>query len=280
VIPSTPTGALTYTPAVPTSAHDVLSATPTDELTHAPTVPASAPANLPSLAAGETLTEAPVFSLPTPEKRSTPRPVNMDQTATPLPLSSRKGPFTGRNRTLIVALIVVLVVLAGGAGAFALVRQHTSTSTSAQCSSQQASCTGGSPTNVHAKATSLTFSGTVTGPMSILAKPNCQSSTSGDLRTLMINLSGTLNDKLYNFGFTIQHYNGPGTYNNAAPDITILFDVPGDITNGWSNSDPSDSGTITVERGDQTGSISYTLSGTGTSAKTQIQVTGNWTCGG
>jgi hypothetical protein len=179
-------------------------------------------------------------------------------------------------RPLIVALIIVLMVLAAGVGAFALGRQNAPAST--QCNAQQTNCTNGSPVVVNGKPTHLTFSGAVAGPMTIVAKPDCQSATSGNLRTLTINLSGTINGQLYNFNFAIEHYTGPNTYSSAAGTI-ILFDVPGESTNGWDNSAPTDTGSITVDRGEQTGSISYTLSGVGTHANTQIQATGNWTCG-
>ena len=172
------------------------------------------------------------------------------------------------------------IVLAGGAGTFALLRQQASTGTNTQCNAQQTSCASGSPASAHGKPTLLTFSGKIAGPMSIVAHPNCQSATSGSLRTLTVYLSGTINDQLYNLSFAIEHYNGPGTYDNATASIIILFDLPGDSTsNGWSNSVPTASGNITVDRGEQTGSITYTLGGVGTRAGTQVQASGNWTCG-
>jgi hypothetical protein len=187
-----------------------------------------------------------------------------------------------KTRALIVMMLVILVVLVGGAGigTFALIHQNTSAGATTQCNGQQTSCAGGSSAQVNGKPTRLTFSGTVVGPMSIVAKPRCQISTAGNLRVLAVNLSGTISGQLYNFGFVIEHYNGPGTYNNSAANTTILFDVPGQsTTNGWNNSAPTDNGSITVARGEQTGSISYTLSGVGTQANMQIQTTGNWTCG-
>lgn len=177
---------------------------------------------------------------------------------------------------LLIIFLVAVVVLAGGAGIFALLRQNASTGT--QCASQQGTCASNTPT-VHGKPTNLAVSGALSGTLSLVAKPTCQYSSSGNLRTLLVNLSGTLNNQLYNFGFTIQHYNGPGTYSNPAPDVALLFSTPGDLTNGWSNSDPTATGSITVERGEQTGNITYTLNGTGTTAKTQLQISGNWTCG-
>lgn len=228
-----------------------------------------------SVSPAEDLTYVPAFPPPAPERMSTPRP------ATPLPPSvSRPGKRSRGGRTLVVVLIVVLIMLAGGAGAFAFVRLQASPGTSSQCNAQQTNCPGGTSVAVQGKATSLAFSGKVTGPMSIVAKPSCQNATSGSLRTLTVTLSGTINDHLYNFGFAIARYNGPGSYSNATASVTILFDVPGEsTTNGWGNSAATDTGSITVERGEQTGNISYTLSGVGTQAGSQIQVSGNWTCG-
>jgi hypothetical protein len=193
--------------------------------------------------------------------------------------AGRRQNVAGR-RWLVVAL-VILLVLAGGAGAFALIRQQTSADASSQCAgSPQAGCantaTGGS--RVH--ATQLTFSGSISGPLTLSAQVRCQTTTTGNLRTLMVTLSGTVGGQLYNFGFVINNYTGPGTYNAPSPTLTILLDVPGEATNnGWGNTSSTDSGTITVERGERTGSITYVLSGFGSRAGTQIQVSGEWACG-
>ncbi|HEX7733214.1 MAG TPA: zinc-ribbon domain-containing protein [Ktedonobacteraceae bacterium] len=272
-ITSTPTSELAHTPVLPASVPDEVTST-ISEPPRTPVLSASGPEVIPSTPASPPPTfPAPVWETPRPASL----PPQTPQAATPLPqLPGSTGMLKSRNRMLLVILVVALVVLAGGAGAFALLRQNTSAG--AQCNSQQGSCASNTPA-VHGKPTSLAISGAVSGTMSIVAKPTCQYSSSGNLRTLLVNLSGTLNNQLYNFGFTIQHYNGPGTYSNPAPDVALLFVAPGTITNGWSNSDPAATGSITVERGEQTGNITYTLAGTGTNAKTQLQISGNWTCG-
>jgi hypothetical protein len=181
---------------------------------------------------------------------------------------------------LLITILVVLIVLAGGAGAFALLRQHTPTGAAAQCSGQQAGCATTTPGVSNANATRLIFSGKVSGPMTVNASARCQSATTNSLRTLTVTLSGTIGTQFYNFGFAIDNYHGVGTYSDAAPALTILLDAPGDSTNnGWGNTASTDTGNITVERGERSGSISYLLSGFGTQAGTQVQISGNWTCG-
>jgi hypothetical protein len=197
----------------------------------------------------------------------------------PPPPASRKGTRIGRSKLSLTLLIVVLLVLVGGVGTFILLSQHAATGASPQCNLPQVTCVNGTPVNLHKQATNLTFSGAVAGPMSIVGNTRCQIATAGNLRTLTVNLSGMVNNQLYNFGFAIERYNGPGNYSNATTAITILFDAPGEsTTNGWSNSASTDTGSIMVERGEQNGSISYTLSGIGKQAGTQIQAAGNWTC--
>ncbi len=198
----------------------------------------------------------------------------------PVSVQSTKKQGGAGRRWLVVAL-VVLLVLAGGAGAFALIRQQTIAGASAQCTgSQQANCASTATGGSSAHATQLTFSGSISGPMTVSAQVRCQTTTTQNLRTLMVTLSGTVAGQLYNFGFVINNYTGPGSYTTGAPSLTILLDVPGEATNnGWGNTSPTDSGTITIARGEQAGSITYTLSGFGTRAGTQVQISGNWTCG-
>jgi hypothetical protein len=192
---------------------------------------------------------------------------------------------TGRRRRaggrwLVVAL-VILLVLAGGVGAFALVRQQTSAGASSQCAgSPQAGCANTATSSSRPHATQLSFSGSISGPLTLSAQVRCQITTTGNLRTMMVTLSGTVGGQLYNFGFVINNYTGPGTYTASSPALTILLDVPGEATtNGWGNTSPTASGSITVERGEQTGSITYALSGFGSRAGSQVQVSGEWACG-
>lgn len=193
--------------------------------------------------------------------------------------SARRQNGTGRG-WLVIAL-VALLVLAAGAGAFAFIRQQTSAGASSQCTaSQQAGCANTTTGSNRAHTTRLAFSGSISGPMTVSAQVRCQATTTQNLRTLMVTISGTVGEQLYNFGFVINNYTGPGTYTATPPSLTILLDVPGDATNnGWSNASTTDSGTITVARGEQAGSITYVLSGFGTRAGTQVQISGNWTCG-
>jgi hypothetical protein len=182
--------------------------------------------------------------LPAPVRESTPRPQAIP------PVAPGRAPRR-RNTILLAALIIALVLVLGGAGTFLLLRPQAPAST-AQCSAQQTSCVNGTPITIVKKPTSLTFSGAVAGPMTIVATPSCQSATSGNLHTLTVNLSGTINDKLYNFGFVIEHYNGPGTYSNATTSLLVLFAAPGDsTTNGWSNSDPTGQRDIFIANGER-----------------------------
>ena len=271
-----------------------LSRFPTDALPDTPLSPAGEPKTSPT---GDLLSEpapadiamsptndlAPIdepgytspFPPPTPERRSTPRPAHFQkgQKASP----GLQGVHA--NRLLLIALLVA-VVLAGGLGAFEMFSQRPVTTTTTPCATQGTGCTNSTPIVAHGQPTHLTFAGSVAGPMTMVAKPRCESASAGNVRTLTVNLSGTINNQLYNFGFVIERYHGAGTYSGTIATLTILFDTPGQsTTNGWGNNSPTDTGSITVARGEGTGSISYTLSGVGTQANTQVQVTGNWTCG-
>lgn len=187
---------------------------------------------------------------------------------------------SGMGRRWLVVALVILLVLAGGAGTLALIRQQTSAGASSQCAgSQQASCAN-TATIGRAHATQLTFSGSISGPMTVSAQVRCQATTTQNLRTMMVTFSGTVGGQFYNFGFVLNNYTGPGTYTTSAPSLTILLDVPGEATNnGWGNTSPKDSGTITIARGEQAGNITYILSGFGTRMGTQVQVSGDWACG-
>ncbi len=181
---------------------------------------------------------------------------------------------------LLVVVLIVVILLAGGAGTFALLHQNTSAGVTSQCAGQPSGCVNHAQGNGLASATRLAFSGTVSGPMTISAQPRCQGTTMEKLRTLMVTLSGIVGGQFYNFGFVINRYLGPGTYRNSTTSTTILLDVPGEATdNGWGNASPTDTGSITIAQGEQTGSITSVLSGFGSQAGTQIQVSGNWTCG-
>jgi hypothetical protein len=116
--------------------------------------------------------------------------------------------------------------------------------------------------------------------MLLVAKPACRNASAGKQRVLTVTLSGTIGDKLYNLSFAIEHYTGPGVYSEAAPTVIVLFGLPGaSIASGWSNNATPGAGHITVDQGEQTGAITYTLSSAGANVTTQAQVSGNWTCG-
>lgn len=219
-------------------------------------------------------------------------PLKLDEVAPPLPPgvleeSSPRAPVRqgrgGRGRATIVVLLIVLIVIAGGAGAFIFTRGQTqaggASPGASQCAGQQAGCASSVPNSNGKDATQLTFSGATSGLMKVNATPRCQRAAVANLSTLTVTLTGVVGGQTYNFGFVLEHYNGPGTYSSATTSTTVLFDVPGQsTTNGWGNSTPADSGTITVARGEQAGSISYLLHGFGTQAGTQVQVSGNWAC--
>jgi hypothetical protein len=197
--------------------------------------------------------------------------------STPLPLHLPFGQKPGlTSRRWLVSALAVLLILAAGAGAFALIHQQIFSAAPSLCTrAAQTGCTQAVIANNHPGAR-LTFSGSVTGPLTLSAQVRCQATTMESLRTLMVTLSGTVGSSFYNFGFVINHYQGPGTYTAS---LTILLDVPGEATNnGWGNMSPTDSGTIIITRGEQTGSITSVLSGFGTRAGTQVQISGDWTC--
>jgi hypothetical protein len=187
----------------------------------------------------------------------------------------------GGRLIAIVALLVVVLVVAGGAGALALARHGGSGSQNATpCTGQQTGCSSGNPAANNGAATHLTFSGVVSGPMTLNASPACQNISVANLGTLTVTLTGVVAGQIYNFGFTINHYHGTGTYSSATGSMKILFDTPGESTaNGWGNTSATDSGTITIASGEHSGTITYTLSGFGSMVKSQLRVSGSWVCG-
>lgn len=214
-----------------------------------------------------------------------------DENVTPLPpvtleendaMPREQAGKRRRSRALIAISILALIVIAGSAGTFVFTRGQTSASgspNSSQCAGQQAGCAGNTPGSGGKDATHLMFSGAASGLMKVNASPRCQRAAVANLHTLTVTLTGVVGGQIYNFGFTIERYNGPGTYSSATTSTTVLFDIPGEsTTNGWGNNSPAGSGTITIARGEQTGSISYLLHGFGTQSGTQIQVSGNWAC--
>lgn len=219
-------------------------------------------------------------------------PAALDEVVTPLPRDPLEENYTpaparqgrgGRGRALIIVLLIVLIVIAGGAGAVIFMRGQTqaggTSPGSSQCANQQAGCANSVPNSNGKDATQLSFSGAASGLMKINAMPRCQRAAVANLSTLTVTLTGVVGGQTYNFGFVIEHYNGPGAYSSATTSTTVLFDVPGQsTTNGWGNNSPADSGTITVARGEQAGNISYLLHGFGTQSGTQVQVSGNWAC--
>jgi hypothetical protein len=220
--------------------------------------------------------------VPDEEPEQTMQPSLMEEDE-PVPLQAQLPDSTRKRRIppILVVGLVVLIVLAGGVGAFALMRQHSSASATAQCTTHTtANCKNGAQGINPAAITRLVFSGAVSGPMTVSALPSCQSTTTANLRTLMVTLSGTVGGKLYNFGFAIERFLGPATYTNSTNSLLILFDEPGESTsNGWGNTAPTDTGSVTVNRGERAGTVNYLLSGFGSQAGKQIQVSGSWSCG-
>lgn len=216
-------------------------------------------------------------SVPTsPAAPATPTTLGEGPSSLPEPQPTRRR---GRGKLVAAIIIVVLVVLAGGVGAFALVSQRGTPGTAAQCASQQTGCANGSPATGHAGASHLVFANAVSGPLEVNGQSHCQVVTLANTRALTVTLSGTINGKFYNFGFTIERYQGAKTYDSSATSMTVLLDVPGEsTTNGWGNNASADAGTVTVAGGEQTGSISFLLSGFGTQAGSQVQVSGDWAC--
>jgi hypothetical protein len=227
------------------------------------------------------LSALPTLAAVSTDPAAEPEPISREDdirsdTDTPL-LSTPVGKRGPAARRWLLSALAVLLVLAVGTGAFALVRLQMPAGTSSPCVGPARTGCAHTVTSSLASVTQLTFSGSVSGPMTVSAQVRCQATTMESLRTLMVTLSGTVGDHFYNFGFVINHYSGPGAYKAS---LTILLAVPGEATNnGWGNMSTTDSGTITIAHGEQTGSITYALSGFGARVGTQVQVAGDWTCG-
>src|SRR5579875_314439 len=219
-----------------------------------------------------------VSKMPVPD---TDQPVQDENTLVEPQFSpARQGKGKARRGVvLLIVVLVVVVVLAGGVGALVALRQNTLAGAASQCTGQQSGCTQHTPGAGNAGVTRLVFSGAVSGPLTVSASPDCQATSTGSFRTWMVSLSGVVGEQLYNFGFVINRYHGPGTYSADTASAVILLDLPGEATNnGWGNVAPTDTGGITVSKGEQTGSINAVLSGFGSRKGTQVQVSGNWAC--
>ena len=219
-----------------------------------------------------------VSEMPVPD---TDQPVQDENTLVKPQFSpARQGKGKARRGVvLLIVVLVVVVVLAGGVGALVALRQNTLAGAASQCTGQQSGCTQHTPGAGNAGVTRLVFSGAVSGPLTVSASPDCQATSTGSFRTWMVSLSGVVGEQLYNFGFVINRYHGPGTYSADTASAVILLDLPGEATNnGWGNVAPTDTGGITVSKGEQTGSINAVLSGFGSRKGTQVQVSGNWAC--
>jgi hypothetical protein len=126
----------------------------------------------------------------------------------------------------------------------------------------------------------LTFTGDIQGgmdhvlPDSSAERSECSGRNSRAAGAWAAALYGPIGGQaVYEVVVTVQPYRGPGTYH--APGVTVEVAVP-DGSAVWQTS-AGDAATFTVEPGEQTGTVSATLTNLSTTA-TSVHVDGRWSC--
>jgi len=135
----------------------------------------------------------------------------------------------------------------------------------------------GSPAGSWAQA--LTFSGDLQGAMdgvlpdSPATRSECTGRNSRPEGAWASALYGTVGPDVYEVLVTVHAYRGPGVY--GAPDVMVQVARP-DGSAIWQTSG-GDRATFTVDPGEESGTVSATLTNLSTTA-TRLRVDGRWSC--
>ena len=212
---------------------------------------------------------------------------------------------TGFPRWIFIALIAVLLI-GGGVTAFALFNRHANqpatgagtpgthtVPTSAPTQTAAATSTpiliGGTPLATptvladcpggFSRTGSFSFSGTVSGQMSIVQFAACGPVTVAEngiqVREYAGVATGTIGAKAYEFIFGAFPYNNPGTYQS----IEIVGRLTDTGTNQvWEDILAAAPGTITINADGKSGSLNITMPqiAPATDPTNTVKVTGNW----
>jgi len=185
---------------------------------------------------------------------------------------------------IIATIIVIAVIVAGGAGAFAIARQHQSSSHTAPSVSKHNSGTASSSGTVNStKAGPNTFilTGAVNGTLSKVNITTCGDSP--QIPAYSLDLSGTLNNDPYSLILDIPNNNSQ-TGNN---DLTGTFVFPNSSSYGaqistgtqvWGGTDKDVHGKVIINSDNVSGTISDLTFPRADGTPGQIILNGNWLC--
>lgn len=133
--------------------------------------------------------------------------------------------------------------------------------------------TGTNATPVPATPTgSFTFSGSLTGPMTITSFPTCGSVKNG---SYVLTVNGKIKGTSYQLSITIKPYNGARTYTSHA-SISLTHNA-GTKSSVLAN-DGHLSEKISITQNGKVGTITTDLVGVNQQGPGRVHVTGNWTC--
>jgi hypothetical protein len=134
----------------------------------------------------------------------------------------------------------------------------------------------------------FSFSGTVTGTLVAGTVEQCGVQTSANGNAYLVSLDGTVNGTNYTLYIQIGYvlsplpttYTGPGTYGvdalRGGAGLTRMLEGTLNSNSSGKRSWVIQSGSVTVNSDEQSGSISATMLSSGDN--TSVQVTGNWIC--
>jgi hypothetical protein len=172
----------------------------------------------------------------------------------------------GKRTILTGGLLIVLVIL-GGLGIFFIIQQANSTSSSSSTANQSSASNSGI-------TFSVTFSGAVSGPLSINTVNLCgptQSTTEYN-----VDASGTINGTAYEFAIIIPQYKGPGNYSSTGNTATAAISLTNINESSQTWGSLGLQGSAIVNSDGQSGTISATIVN---ASQAQEQVSGTWACG-
>ncbi|HZS78698.1 MAG TPA: zinc ribbon domain-containing protein [Ktedonobacteraceae bacterium] len=135
--------------------------------------------------------------------------------------------------------------------------------------------TGTNATTTPAPATStgsFTFSGSLTGPMTITSFPTCGSVKNG---AYLLTVNGKIKGTAYQLSITIKPYNGARTYTSHA-SISLAHNA-GTKSTALAN-DGHLSEKIAITHNGKAGTITTDLVGVSQQGPARVHVVGNWTC--
>lgn len=214
------------------------------------------------------------------------------QTGSPSPTSQAShagaspaaGTGAGATVKILLSLLVGLVIIAGGLGAFVLIRHinnNQPASVATPLTDGGATATPGTsptPSSTPVSANIFIVSGALTGSMTVVSFRACGTLGAGYAIFAIVSLNG----QQYNLNILFPTYHGAGTYTNTAVsdqvNIGLNNGTGGQGTRAWNTPQAHNNGSgiinSDVNSGSLIGIILYS-----TFDKGKVQLAGNWRCG-